>query len=792
MSDLDGTANDHQGHPQGDASDGAPERDRSDLVVDFAVSHLSVAPGASVPISLPVTNTGEIIDGITAIVDGVDPDWVRLERPVVSVFPDETGTLDVWFDAPSDCPAGDYLVVIRLVSTIEPSRQSVHDFWLTVLPVASLALELTPQIVNGGTVGRSSASVTNTGNAVANVRVTALDPARDVDVVVDPGAFILPVGAVALVDIHMRGRRPWFGQPDAHSVLVTARVDDVEVERTATFNQRPRISRGIITMLILALIIALWALIFLFAINALRQSDPVVKATATSFEQGQSDIPLALIAASADGTITATTTGDGIARLTVEAYRVTSDQTLESSGSAATDEDGAFALPSLLPGTYVFRASGDGFTEVWFPSSPDAAGAERLKLAPSGAVSNLDMEMTGELGRILGTIALPPNTPDVALTVTATQLQERGADGGSDVDADASADGAGSADGVAGGQETPATDVAVQPFTVTQITTDGTIDLEGLPTPGTYRVTVDGEGFARVDFDQQVGGGDVTVINTVNVAAATGEISGVVLNQSGVPTGDVTVTLRSGGFTATATTPTTGSIGSYRFIGLTTPATYTLEFAAPRFLGTTIALELDPGEVATDVTAQIIGGSGTISGAAVSVSGLPVGGLKVEVVGVGFRQETATLTSSGAGGAAGSFSLANIPVPGTYTVTLSGDGVQTETLDAAFLAAGTRSVGTVVMVPVNSELSGTVRVGSTGAGLGQATVTLSNGVRDFVTVSASNPLGRYSFAAVADGTYTLTVAQNGFVSRVVLIRVEGGVDVIRDVALTAQAVAVPA
>ena len=30
------------------------------------------------------------IDGVTAIVDGINPDWVQLERPLVSLFPDAT------------------------------------------------------------------------------------------------------------------------------------------------------------------------------------------------------------------------------------------------------------------------------------------------------------------------------------------------------------------------------------------------------------------------------------------------------------------------------------------------------------------------------------------------------------------------------------------------------------------------------------------------------------------------------------------------------------------------------
>jgi hypothetical protein len=179
----------------------------------------------------------------------------------------------------------------------------------------------------------------------------------------------------------------------------------------------------------------------------------------------------------------------------------------------------------------------------------------------------------------------------------------------------------------------------------------------------------------------------------------------------------------------------------------------------------------------------VVGGNGTIVGSTISPSGLAIGGLAIEVIGAGFRQETATLTSTGTGGAAGSFSMANIPVPGTYTITLSGDGFQTETLDAVFMAAGTQLLATVEMVPITAEVSGLVLDGA--AGVGQATVTLSSGVRDFVTLSASSPAGRFAFNGVAQGSYTLTVEQNGFAPHVVLVRVAGGVDIVRDISIVA-------
>ena len=758
----------------------------TDLVGVFDVSHLSVRPGSSVSVSIPVTNTGEVIDGVTAIVDGVEPDWVRLERPVVSVFPDETTPFDISFDAPSDCPAGDYLVVVRLVSTIEPGRESVHDFWLTVQPVASLTLDLTPQIITAGAEGRFTARVVNTGNAVADVRVDALESTRELDIEVDPAAFFVPAGESASVDVRMRGRRPWFGQPDARSILVTARVDDFTVEKTATFNQRPRVSRGVITMLVLALILLLWALIFLFAFDALRSNEAVVKVGGGGFPDGQSEIPIALVDASVDGAVRAETTGEGVARATVEAFRVTSDGTLEAAGSAATVEDGFYSLATLLPGTYVFRVVGEGFDNLWYPdvqvpaaeaSGQDGSavvapvGAREVRLDPNANEALEDMLITGEPGTLKGKIALPLGT-DVDAPVTVTVAPASG----------------GVASGFADSSAAPQTQVltirganpGLQPDQEDSVSRDLPIEFNGLSTPLTYDVTATGPGFDPLEFEQEVRGGSPTIFNSVNLTAATNDIVGTVIDQSGEVVGDVEVTLRSGDFVAIATTPTTGpERGAFRFVGLETPATYTLAFAADGFGPTTRAVDLQPDVTPEPFVVGITGGVGTLTGAAVSPTGAPLGGLTVEVIGDDFRQETTTLTSAGSGGGSGSFSLSSIPVPGVYSVSVSGDGLQTETLDAVFGESAPVGLGDIVMLPDTSEVSG--RILSTGAGVGQATVTLTNGVREFVTVSASSPSGLYSFSNVASGTYTVSVEAAGFETHVVLLRIQAGIDAVRDI-----------
>lgn len=73
-------------------------------------------------------------------------------------------------------------------------------------------------------------------------------------------------------------------------------------------------------------------------------------------------------------------------------------------------------------------------------------------------------------------------------------------------------------------------------------------------------------------------------------------------------------------------------------------------------------------------------------------------------------------------------------------------------------------------------------------GLGDVTVTLSDGAVPRVTRSATNPLGIFAFADIPEGTYTLTFERPTFETRVVLLQVDAGIDVDRAVSLTPIAV----
>ena len=176
----------------------------------------------------------------------------------------------------------------------------------------------------------------------------------------------------------------------------------------ATFNQRPRIPRGLLTLAILAGIVALWASVFLFGVGLLRQGNDPAKAVAANFNSGGvQDVPLAAVAGSALGKVTAQSTGEGLALITVEAYRVRSDGQTELSGSAGTAEDGTYTLASLLPGTYKLRFTAEGYDELWYPAAATEAEAGEIELAPTGEVDGIDVTMVGKPGAVVGTVELP-------------------------------------------------------------------------------------------------------------------------------------------------------------------------------------------------------------------------------------------------------------------------------------------------------------------------------------------------------------------------------------------------
>ena len=723
-----------------------------------ATSHLRVTPGKTVVLDVDVTNTSDIIDGVTATIQGLDAAWVSLVVPVVSLFPDASSTLSLKIDLPTNCLAGEYLVSVRVMSIIEPDRVSDHEFWLSVEPLLAASLTLHPSVVVGGASAVFQASVANAGNVTADLVVNALDDTRQLNCVAYPATVSIPPGETHSVEIHVEGKRPWFGEPVSRNVTIDVAGTDPEggaisLPAIATFTQKPRIPRGALTILILVAIIALWATVFLFVVSALRDKPDPTKSVATEFNAGgASNVDLAAVAVSMSGIVTAESTGAPLPLITVEAFRIKPSGDAESVGSAGTGDDGAFALESLLPGRYKLRFSAEGFDELWYPAATDVGSATEIPIEPAAKAEDLNVVMTGKPGGMTGQIVAPESQgAAAAITVTVTQVIEDPVEGA------------------------PLPEPVSAPVDGT-----GNFSLAGLVTPAAYTIRVEATGFDPLEFEETLNAGETKVINTVTLGAAAGGFTGLVVDGTGAGLGNVEITARSGDFTKTTKTPTSGNVGGFTIDALQTPSTYTLTFSLEGYTDQTVAIDLGSGET-RNVSVTLLGGQGTMSGRVTDAAGNPLGGVVADVGCGTFTASTATLTASAATEQAGTYSVSEVPTPASCTITFSSPGYISQTIRATLTGSGAVSGLDAVLPRSVGNINGTVFNGSTP--VADVIVELSNGSDPKSTVTATAPAGAYRFADVEPGDYTLTFRKAGLATRVVIVTVTADQTTVRDIAL---------
>ena len=725
---------------------------------EVATSHLRVTPGVAALLDVEVTNTADVIDGVTATINGLDQAWVSLVTPVVSLFPESSATLSLRIDLPRNCLAGEYLVSVHVSSIIDPQRFSDHEFWLSVDPVSAASLAMHPNLVIGGGEATFVAEITNEGNVTTELIVYALEETRELTAIANPTTVSVPPGETHAVSIDVRGKRPFFGQAVTRVIKVGVTGEGIELEAPANFTQKPRIPRGVLTILILVLIIALWATVFLVVVSALRDKPAETKAPAVNFnKRGNGTVNLAAIAASMSGTITAQSTGLPVPLITVEALRIKPDGSLDPVGSTSTGDDGTYTLEALLPGRYKLHFSAGGFGELWYPTAADSGSATEVKVDPAGKAEGLDVVLVGKPGSLGGQI-IAPETTGVAAGVSVSVVQV--------ID------------------KPKAGDPLPQPVTV-PVDATGTFAVPNLVTPATYAVNITSAKFNPRNFTEVLGAGENRVLNTVTLGAAIGKITGTVVGSNGIPLGNVAITARSGDVEKATKTPTSGAVGQFVVDALETPNTYVLTFHLDGYDDQTIALDLGPGEDRV-INVQLLGGTGTIAGTATDTTGVPLGGAPVTVSRGEFAATTATLTDSGPTGQAGAFAVTGLPTPGSYTVTVSSPGFISQVVRVDLPSAGSATGIAVALPRATGVVAGSVTASSATASSGPVSdvvVELSDGGTPRATASASTPAGAFRFNDVVPGSYTLTFRKKGFATRVVIVNVVADQTVTRNIDL---------
>lgn len=684
-------------------------------------------------ISVAISNTSTVIDAYEVQVFGLDPEWVDISPKRLSLFPGDTENVDIRVTLPIDYPSSRRVLAVNVVSQDDPGSFTLSEVELSIPPHTITSIALDPVMVTGGRRGTFGIVVSNRGNAVVRATAFAVDPEDLAEFRFDPPTVVVAPGRDQVIELTASGGRAWFGQAKARTFTVGVDAE-TRIETIATFIQKPRIGRWLISLLGLLTAAAV------FAVVLSRTFDNVVDEASVddaliddALADGGDDVLLIPTDPGAmTGTITSSTTGEGLSGVQAELFEA--DDPLDPIATAATSDDGAFSFPVLGAGDYKVRLSGAGIETIWYPGVDTPDDAETIEVLLD-TLKQLDPVVLGGIPvDVSGTIATDdPGSVTVSL--------------------------------VAAGVTDPEANAVVAQA---QVGPDGSFSLPDIPSPGTYQIVVEQPG------------AEVTVRNVVLVPgedlagvemapqAGNGSITGTITGPDG-PLGGVRVTATAGSVEVDTVTLTEGEVGTFTLRNLGTPAQYTVTLGRDGFTTEARTVALSDEQRSGTVTASLVPAAGSISGSA-TVDGEAERGLTVTITG-GDVDRTKPIVSQGA--SAGGFVFEALPAPGTYTLTFSGNDVlpQVQVVDLDPRAGRVAVDGVAVSLSrTTTAVRGIVR-DSNGDPVPRATVNLTDGASTFEFLTADEPSGQFEFGAVPPGSYTLSASRTGTEPAVVIVSI---------------------
>jgi hypothetical protein len=544
----------------------------------------------------------------------------------------------------------------------------------------------------------------------------------------------------------------------------------------AMLRQRPVISRGMLTALILPAIIALWAAVFLIGLNQVFSGDPLTKTAPASFyaslDQGlgaptlnpdgttaSPGVPVnalpkqgqvgAGVGGTISGKVIAASDGSAVGRLQVEALRRNVDGNLVTASSGATQADGTYTVAGLFPGDYLLRVSATGYTTVWYGNVATDSAAKTISTSATKPAAKINLTIAGLPAGITGTVNVGTVQTPVSVTVQARPIS-------------------GSADSV--------------PVAEAKTAADGSYALANLPAPGKYTLSFSATGYGPASVVESVSGGQSRIEPAVILSAGNGQISGLVTDGAN-PLGGVTVSTVVNGQTITTGTPTTGSVGRFVLSGLPTPNTYVVTFTLAGYGQKTVSVDLDPGASRTDLNTVIQVGTGAVTGRVVDQGGAGLGGVIVTVGGTATALTPITTLTTGDVGA---FALSGLPAPGSYTLTFTYPGYATQTVPVTLNGTSAPPSVSVTMPIALGQISGKVTALVGGTPLIGATIKVTSGnVSQTTTSTQSGGVGPggYLVTSLPPGVYSVTATMPGYASRTGIVTVNANATTTMDLPL---------
>jgi hypothetical protein len=222
---------------------------------------LIATPGGQVQLDLDVTNTSDVIDGVTVRVIGLDPEQVTCQPALLPLFPDASGAMRLRIEVPLTFPAGRHPLTVEVVSSVAAERSQHVDVDLVVAPRPQLKVHLRPAVQRARRRSRHLVECRNAGNVPLTVVLTAADPERALRSTFAAPSLVVEPASTGSVMLTVRARRRFFGSDLDRplNVRATSTEHDVSDDAVAVLRHRPLVARGVLTVCILLMIIGLWA-----------------------------------------------------------------------------------------------------------------------------------------------------------------------------------------------------------------------------------------------------------------------------------------------------------------------------------------------------------------------------------------------------------------------------------------------------------------------------------------------------------------------------------------------------
>ncbi|QDB79135.1 hypothetical protein FE251_06940 [Georgenia wutianyii] len=740
----------------------------ADVRVELEPRRLTAGTGE--PVIVTVTNTGDVIGGYAVRVLGADPAWVRLSDPEPRLFPGESTTVALELRLPPGLPAGERRLAVQVREVTGEQAIAIEELVVDVAGAPRLGVRLEPGTVTGGRRAAYGVVVENTGNTLVDAAIVGTDPEHRLDFHLEPSRLRLAPGEHLTATLTVSGKRRLLGSPVARAFELRAderaqpaprrRRDappgdaaravtqpDTPPAAMGVFVQRPVLSRASVSLAGLLLAVTVFALVIVTALNTVAARSAADRDLALQVSQAREQVATTGTS-SLSGLALLLSSGEPVAGVSVEAFDVT--DTSAPVATTASGETGAWAVSSLPAGSYKLRFRGAGFDEVWYPAAATNAEAASVEVGPGESAAGLAVLLGGVPATVGGTVS----GDDVAGATATLELP---------LDSPALLGQLGASEDTGAGRVRGAV-VRTVP-----VGSDGAFELADIPSPAVYDVVVAKPGYSEQVQRVDVAAGEDRTDLQLQLLDGDGAISGRVTGATG-PLGGATVTATSGEVTARTVSLTEGEVGSFTLRGLPTPGTFTVIVTAEGHAPATLSLNLGAGQQLDGVAATLGAAAGSLGGTVTAPDG--GGGVNVTVTDGSSTRQTVTQSTD----PVGSWSVAGLRIPSTYTVTFTRADLASQVVSVSIDGFGNVTAGApapdrvdAVMRSATGVLTGTVSqyrdaAAGSAAPAGNVRVTATSGTNEYTVTTASTPadaVGTYVLEDLVPGTYTVTFSRRG-------------------------------